>query len=252
MNTEGLDISILLPAFVAGMVVLLTHIPLGREVIKRGIIFIDLAVAQIAGLGVIIAFQFGAETNGIKVQLAAVVSALLGVWIIHLLEKKAGEHLEAIIGICFILAASASVLLLAHNPHGGHHLKELLVGQILWVAWPQIINAAIISIAIVLIWINYADKIGRTGFYLLFAIAITLSVQLVGIYLVFASLIIPALATAKLKTRQAMIVAAIIGALGYFFGLIASALFDLPGGAVIVWSLAMTALFTPLLVVNNR
>ncbi len=248
MNVDGLDVSILLPAFVAGVVVLLTHIPLGREVIKRGIIFIDLAIAQIAGLGVIIAFQFGAQMHGVGVQFAAVTSALLGVWFIHFLEKKAGEHLEAMIGICFVLAASASLLLLAHDPHGGVYLKKLLVGQVLWVGWSQIIKAAVISLVIILIWYNYKEKIGRTGFYVLFAIAITLSVQLVGIYLVFASLIIPALATAKLATRQAMIIAAIIGMLGYLFGLIASALFDLPSGAVIVWSLAITALFTPLLV----
>ncbi len=241
INTEGLDLSILLPAFIAGVVVLLTHIPLGREVIKRGIIFIDLAIAQIAGLGVIIAFQFGGEMHGFKVQLAAVVSALLGVWLIHFLEKKAGEHLEAMIGICFVLAASASILLLAHNPQGGEHLRELLVGQILWVDWQQIFNAGIISVAIVLLWINYQEKIGRTGFYVLFAIAITLSVQLVGVYLVFASLIIPALATAKMQTRRAMFIAALIGALGYFLGLIASALFDLPSGGVIVWSLAISA-----------
>ncbi len=252
MNIEGLDISILLPAFVAGMVVLLTHIPLGREVIKRGIIFIDLAVAQIAGLGVIIAYQFGGDLHGLKVQFVAVVSALLGVWLIHSFEKKAGEHLEAMIGICFVLAASASILLLAHNPHGGEFLKELLVGQILWVDWWQIIKAGVVSVAIVLIWFNHKDKIGRTGFYVLFAIAITLSVQLVGVYLVFASLIIPALATAKLETRQAMLVASVIGAVGYLLGLVASALFDLPSGAVIVWSLAVVAFFTPVLVIRNR
>ncbi len=248
MNIDGLEISILLPAFVAGLVVLLTHIPLGREVIKRGVIFIDLAIAQIAGLGVIIAIQFGGEIHGLKVQFAAVVSALLGAWIIYYFEKKADKylHLEAVIGVCFILAASASILLLAHNPHGGKHLQELLVGQILWVGWGQIIEAGVLSIAIILIWYNYRDRIGRVGFYVVFAIAITLSVQLIGVYLVFASLIIPALATAKLEIRQAMIVAAIIGVLGYFFGLIASALFDLPSGTVIVWSLAVVALFTSL------
>ncbi len=249
---EGLDISILLPAFIAGVVVLLTHIPLGREVIKRGIIFIDLAIAQIAGLGVIIAFQFGGEMHDFKVQFAAVISALLGVWLIHALEKKAGEHLEAIIGICFVLAASASILLLAHNPHGGEYLKELLVGQILWVDWWQIIKAGVVSVAIVLIWVNFQEKIGRTGFYVLFAIAITQSVQLVGVYLVFASLIIPALATARMETRRAMVIAAVIGALGYFFGLIVSALFDLPSGAVIVWSLVISAFIVSMIISRIR
>lgn len=247
MNLEGLDISILLPAFVTGLIVLLTHIPLGREVIQRGIIFIDLAIAQIAGLGVIIAFQFGGEMHGLEAQGAAITSALFGAWLIHRLEKTAGEYLEAVIGTCFVLAASASILLMAHNPHGSEHLKELLVGQILWVDWSQIITAAIVSIAVVITWFNFKHKIGQIGFYVLFAIAITMSVQLIGVYLVFSSLIIPALATAKLQTKAAMITAAVIGVCGYLLGLIASALTDLPSGAVIVWSLLISALIIPML-----
>ena len=80
---DGLDLSILAPAFLAGVIVLITHIPLGREVIKRGIIFIDLAIAQIAGLGVIIAFQFGWEMHGLEAQVAAITSALMGAWLLH-------------------------------------------------------------------------------------------------------------------------------------------------------------------------
>lgn len=253
LSMDGLDISILLPAFIAGLVVLLTHIPLGREVIHRGIIFIDLAIAQIAGLGVIIAFQFGGEMHGLEAQGAAIASALLGAWLIHGLEKRAGEHLEAMIGTCFVLAASASVLLLANNPHGSEHLKELLVGQILWVDWQQIVPAAIVSAVVVMVWFLFKQKIGKIGFYILFAIAITMSVQLIGVYLVFSSLIIPALATARLESSKlgvngAMLVAAVIGISGYLLGLIASALLDLPSGAVIVWSLFVTALIIPVLV----
>jgi len=76
MNIEGLDASILAPAFVAGLIVLTTHIPLGHEVLKRGIIFIDIAVARIAGLGVIIAYTLGWGEHGLGAQLAAVISAL--------------------------------------------------------------------------------------------------------------------------------------------------------------------------------
>jgi len=247
MNFEGLDISILAPAFLVGVLVLLTHIPLGREVIKRGIIFIDLAIAQIAGLGVIFAFQFGWEMHGIEAQLAAVMSALLGAWIMHSLEKIAGEHLEALIGVSFVLAATASLLMLANNPHGSEHLKELLVGQILWVDWSQIINAAVVSVIVVFIWFNYRHKIGNIGFYILFAVSITLSVQLIGVYLVFTSLIVPALAVVKYQTKPALLVAGIIGITGYLAGLIISALFDLPSGAVIVWCLAFSALIIPVL-----
>jgi len=247
MDFQGLDISILAPAFFAGVVVLMTHIPLGREVIKRGIIFIDLAIAQIAGLGVIIAYQFGGEMHGIEAQLAAVSSALFGAWFMHLLEKKAGQHLEAFIGVIFVLAATASILLLANNPHGSEHIKELLIGQILWVDWAQIITAAVVSLIVLIIWSNFKKKIGNLGFYILFAVSITLSVQLIGVYLVFASLIVPALAVVKYSTKPALILAGVIGLLGYFFGLLASALFDLPSGAVIVWCLVMVALIVPAL-----
>lgn len=246
MDFEGLDLSILAPAFLAGAVVLMTHIPLGREVIKRGIIFIDLAVAQIAGLGVIVAFQFGWDMHGIEAQVAAVISALLGAWLLHSLEARAGKHLEALIGISFVLAATASLLLLANNPHGGEHLKELLIGQILWVDWSQVITAAVISAIVVFIWFNYKNKIGNIGFYTLFAVSITLSVQLIGVYLVFTSLIVPALAVVKYQTKPALVLAGIIGVTGYLSGLIVSAMFDLPSGAVIVWCLAISALLVPM------
>ena len=242
---DSLDLTILAPAFLAGVIVLLTHIPLGREVLKRGIIFIDLAIAQIAGLGVIVAFQFGWDMHGAEAQFAAVLSALTGAWLLHSIEKKAGQHLEALIGVSFVLAATASVLLLANNPHGGEHIKELLVGQILWVDWPQIINAAVMSVIVVFIWFFYKNKIGNIGFYILFAISITLSVQLIGVYLVFTSLIVPALAAAKYQTKPALMLAGIIGITGYLSGLIVSALFDLPSGAVIVWCLAISAIVIP-------
>jgi len=245
--SDGLDLSILAPAFLAGVIVLLTHIPLGREVIKRGIIFIDLAIAQIAGMGVIIAFQFGWEMHGVEAQVAAVISALAGAWLLHSLEKRAGEHLEALIGISFVLAATASLLLLANNPHGGEHIKELLVGQILWVDWSQVSYAAVVALVVVITWFKYRGKIGNIGFYILFAVSITSSVQLIGVYLVFTSLIVPALAASRYSEKPALILAFIIGISGYFSGLIASALFDLPSGAVIVWCLAISALLLPVL-----
>jgi zinc/manganese transport system permease protein len=248
--SDGLDLSILAPAFLAGVIVLLTHIPLGREVIKRGIIFIDLAIAQIAGMGVIIAFQFGWEMHGMEAQVAAVISALAGAWILHSLEKRAGEHLEALIGISFVLAATASLLLLANNPHGGEHIKELLVGQILWVDWSQVSYAAVVALAVVIIWFKYRDKIGNIGFYILFAVSITSSVQLIGVYLVFTSLIVPALAASRYSEKPALVLAFIIGISGYLSGLIASAFFDLPSGAVIVWCLAISALVIPVVLSN--
>ena len=242
MNLEGLDISILAPAFVAGLIVLMTHIPLGYEVLRRGIIFIDIAVAQIAGLGVIIAYTLGWDEHGIEAQVAAVISALIGVWILNWLESKHDKYQEALIGTSFILAATGGILLLANNPHGGEHLKELLVGQILWVEWEQLLYAAIISIIVLSIWVKFREKIGSLGFYMLFAVAITVSVQLVGVYLVFASLIVPALAAIGHTKKSGFSLSVIIGVCGYASGLVLSALLDLPSGAVIVWMIAISAL----------
>ena len=248
---DSATLSIILPALVAGCIVLLTHIPLGREVIRRGIIFIDLAVAQIAGLGVIIAYQFGWHIHGVEAQIAAVSSALVAAAVMRVIEKRAGEHLEAYIGVIFILAASASILLLANNPHGSEHLKELLVGQILWVDWIQVAIAAVISIVVFACWCRFRDRIGSIGFYVLFAVSITVSVQLVGVYLVFSSLIVPALATYRLREGSAMLFAAIIGFSGYLVGLLLSAVFDLPSGAVIVWCLVVSAISISMLIPSS-
>ena len=119
--------------FVAGLLVLATHVPLGTQVLARGIVFIDLAIAQIAGLGVIAADALGFEPQGWAVQVAALAAALLGALLLTWTEKRWPDVQEALIGVLFVLAASAGMLLLANNPHGGEHLKDLLVGQILWV-----------------------------------------------------------------------------------------------------------------------
>ena len=141
----NLEIGIVAPAFLASLIVLATHVPLGIEVLRRGIIFIDLAIAQVAGLGVIAADSMGWEAEGWMVQIAAVSAALLAAFILRWTDKRWPEIQEALIGVSFVLAATAGVLILAGNPHGGEHLKELLVGQVLWVNIPQLLPAAVIS-----------------------------------------------------------------------------------------------------------
>ena len=241
MNLDTLNFSILGPAFLAGLLVLATHVPLGQQVLKRGIVFIDLAVAQIAALGVIAADAMGWEPQGIKVQIAAVCAALLGALLLTWTEKKWPEVQEALIGVFFVLAASAGILLLANNPHGGEHLKDLLAGQILWVSMSQLLPVALLTLVILAAWFGLKDKMGRAGFYGLFALAVTASVQLVGIYLVFSSLIIPALAVRNWSESKKITGAYSIGAIAYVLGLALSAVFDLPSGAVIVWCLAAVA-----------
>jgi len=236
MDFSTLDLSILGPPFLAGLLVLSTHVPLGQQVLKRGIIFIDLAIAQIAGLGVIAAHSFTWESHGWMVQIVAMSAALGGALVFYFFERRFPGILEAIIGCVFVLAASGGILLLSHNPHASEHLQELLVGQILWVNYSTLAPIAVLYAVILVLWFLLKHR-STLVFYLLFALAITASVQLVGVYLVFASLIIPALAVHRAKSHQ-LPVGYGLGAMGYALGLAASALFDLPAGAIIVWALA--------------
>lgn len=243
MNWGALDWGILGPALLAGLLVLATHVPLGMQVLDRGIVFIDLAIAQIAGLGVIAADALGMPEGGWLVQAAAVTAALLGAWLLTWTERRAPRDQEALIGVLFILAACAGILVLAGNPHGGEHLKDLLVGQILWVGRAQLLALAAVSALLLLaMWRGWLARMGRFGFYAGFAVAVTASVQLVGVYLVFSSLIIPALAIRRAHGAKRLWLAYGLGALGYALGLALSAVLDLPSGAVIVCTLAACAL----------
>ncbi len=242
MNWELLDWTIVGPALAAGLLVLSTHVPLGQEVLKRGIIFIDLAIAQIAGLGVIAAHGLDWDQDGFEVQIAAVSAALLASAVLNWTEKRWPATQEALIGIFFILAATGGILLLANNPHGSEHLKELLVGQILWSTWHSLLPVAVLYAILVPVWFLWRDRIGRLGFYITFAIAVTASVQIVGIYLVFASLIIPALATYGWQRGNRLAVSYAVGAAAYLTGIVLSALLNLPTGAVVVWTLAAFSL----------
>jgi len=242
MNLDAFNLSILIPAFLAGLLVLSTHVPLGMQVLARGIVFIDLAIAQIATLGVIAADRMGFEPAGWVAQAAAVVAALLGAALLTWTEKRWPEIQEALIGVLFALAASGGILLVANNPHGGEHLQELLSGQILWVGAAQLLPVAVLSAVILGVWFRLGSRIGRFGFYGLFAFAVTASVQLVGVYLVFASLIVPALACRAYPPQRRLFVAYAVGAAGYALGLGLSMLFDLPSGPLVVWTLALVGM----------
>jgi len=246
MNWGALDLTIIGPAFLAGLLVTTTHVPLGQRVLQRGIIFLDLAVAQIAGLGIIAAYNFEWEPGAWQVQLIAMGAAILGVLLLNFTEKRWPDIQEALIGSSFVLASSGSILLLATNPHGGEQLKELLVGQILWVNYEQIIPVLFLYIAILGLWFGVARRASTLHFYLLFALAITASVQLVGVYLVFATLILPALAVRNVG-KYGLGYGYLIGGLGYLTGLVSAALLDMPAGAMIVYSLAITAIIIGLI-----
>ena len=237
MNLDAASLGLLVPAMIAGLLVTATHVPLGMQVIGRGIVFIDLAIAQIAGLGVILADALGWEPQGAAMQVAALSAALCAALFLTWTERRWPQVQEAIIGVTFVLASSVAILLLAGNPHGGEHLKDLLIGQILWVNPARLPLDALVYAIILAVWFGLGDRIGRAGFYVLFACAVTVSVQLVGLYLVFATLVVPALATFYEKQRR-LPKAYAIGVLGYAVGLATSAAADLPSGPMIVCAMA--------------
>lgn len=242
--SEVLDWSILGPAFLAGLLVIATHVPLGREVLRRGIVFLDLAVAQLAGLGVILVHVIWHDPGNWMVQITAFVVACAGAMLLKMTEKLETNIQEALIGVVFVTASSLGMLLLAKDPHGGEQLRELLVGQILWVEMIDLALVALAYLGVMLLWFLPDRPPGGLAFYLLFGFTITVSVQLVGVYLVFASLIIPALATVSLPPFTGLKFAYALAVLGYLAGLILSAIIDLPSGAVIVLSLAVLGLAT--------
>jgi zinc/manganese transport system permease protein len=245
MSAFAIDLGIVWPALAAGLLVTATHAPLGIQVLSRGIVFIDLAVAQIAGLGVVLADWLGYEAHGAAVQLAALGAALAGALLLDWTEKRWPEVQEAVIGVSFIVAANAAILLLAANPRGAEHLKDLLAGQVLWVNPASLPWVALVTAGILAAWFGLSARLGRTGFYLLFACAVTVSVQLVGLYLVFATLIVPALATRNFA-RGRLAACYGLGALGYAAGLAGSLASDLPAGPLVVCALTVlgVALFT--------
>ena len=237
MSLAGIDPGILLPAFAAGLLVLATHVPLGGEVLRRGIIFIDLAIAQIAGLGIVVAGVLGFAVGGWAMQASAMLAALVGALVLRGLERRAPQHLEALIGVSFVTAACVAIALLSHDPHAGEHLQELLVGQILWSTWAGIAPLAVVTAVVLAAWYGLRLRHSPLGFYVLFALTVTAAVQVVGVYLVFASLIVPTLAAGGRPGR-----AAVIGVSGYAVGLLASAVLDLPAGAAIVLALVAAGL----------
>lgn len=245
-------LDILIPAFVAGLLVIATHIPLGFKVLSRGIIFMDLAIAQVAGLGaLLVTVLIGENASPALSQTGAVILALGAAWLLLQTERWAPRYQEPIIGTLFVLAATAGLLILAGDPHAGEHMTDLLSGQILWVSREQLMTSgAMTGILLIALWVT---RHHRAAFYALFAVAITVSVQLVGVYLVFATLIIPALATVRISSERARYRAAIgLAAVAYAIGLMGSALLDLPSGPLIVWALALSGVMVATVAKKQR
>lgn len=230
------DISLWGLPLLAGVMIVLSHVVFGREVLRRGIIFIDLTLAQMAALGVVLADLLGME-HPIAVQCAAVSTALLASAALASCERRWPHSQEAIIGSVYVVAASLVLILIAGHPHAAEQLQSMLSGQLLWLQMQQLWPAALLFLSLLGLWFGLA-KHRKLLFYPLFAIMVTTSVQMVGLYLVFASLILPALAVRSLAEKPGLLWGWLLGSIGYFVGILASISFDWPTGPSIVCCLA--------------
>ena len=238
---QGLEaLEIVLPATVAGLAIALIHSVLGIEVLRRGIIFIDLAIAQIAGLCVVLVGLWLHEPSWGETQIAAAVAALAAAAFFRWIERIVPDEQEAVIGSCFVLAASAVLLALANHPHGGEEIQHILSGQILFISWSQILAFMPLYVVAGVLWFGVPQVRSGLGFFVLFALVVTASVQLVGVYVVFASLILPALAVNSMD-RGKVGAAMLAGVVAVIAGVVISTLRDLPAGPVMVIAFAVVA-----------
>ena len=246
------DWQILLPAFVMTTLMIITHTYLGLHVLARGIIFVDLALAQIAALGASIAFLLGYEAHGLEAQGFAFAATLFAALVFTGLHKIPGKTArEVTIGCVYIVATALSLVILSRSTQGMEELKSLFNGNILWVQWKDITLVAIAYGLLVLLHgikrkhfyalsfqtdSNRASLLWEFLFFASFAVVITLAVNIAGILLVFAFLIIPGFSASLLASTfgKRLILGWVLGLVGSVIGLWLSFVADLPVGATVV------------------
>ncbi|MBV1931227.1 MAG: metal ABC transporter permease [Porticoccaceae bacterium] len=244
---------ILLPAFALSILMIGTHTYLGLHVLARGIIFVDLALAQVAALGISFAFLLGQEVHGVMAQLYAFIATLIaaaGFAKLRQLPDKTAR--EVTIGCVYVVATALSIVVLSRSSQGMEELKGLLNGQILWVQWSEIAFVALIYSLLTLFHWRFRQRFYHLSFYdsgaakvgylweflffASFAAVITLAVNLAGVLLVFAFLIIPAFSASLLSQsfRSQLLIGWLLGGCVSAVGLWLSFVADLPTGATVV------------------
>jgi zinc/manganese transport system permease protein len=253
---------LLLPPLVACVVIVALHAYLGLHVIAREVIFVDLALAQTAALGGTVAILTGADHESPATLLYSLAFTTLGALLFAMTrtDKSGRVPQEAIIGIVYVVAAALAILVADRVPHGSEAIKEILVGNLLWVTWPTILQ--LIGIYAVLglaqfglrrrfLTISLEPERARDEgwrikhwdflFYALFGVAITFSVPIAGVLLVFSFLVVPAVVAFLFASRPLplTILAWSAGLAASVLGLLVSFQFDLPTGPVIVVAFGM-------------
>jgi len=241
--------------FVACLILTAIHVYLGLHVLARGVIFVDLALAQVAALGVTMAFLAGHQIQSDAAYWYALVFTLGGAALFAMSRtRRLPVPQEAIIGIVYAVSAAAAVLVVDRAPQGGEHIKQILIGSILTVTPAEVGTLALLYAPIGLLhWlirrplldISFdADGAGARRavrawdfvFYASFGVVVTSSVRLAGVLLVFAYLVVPATAAAAIarSARGRLLVGWAFGFLVSLGGLAASWRWDLPTGATVV------------------
>ncbi|MBI1924447.1 metal ABC transporter permease [Candidatus Poribacteria bacterium] len=247
--------------FVTCLILVGIHAYLGIHVLTRGVIFVDLALAQISALGAAVAVLLGYELDSTSAYYISLLFTFVGAAVFSLTRVR-HERIpqEAIIGIAYAVAAAAVILVMDRAPHGAEHIKDLLVGSILFVTWPKVLKTAAIYSAIGLFhWLfrekfllisfdpeqakqkGISLKLWDFLFYASFGFVVTSSVQIAGVLLVFSFLIVPAVGGMLLSSRLNVRLA-----LGWIIGVIVSIIgcslsygLNLPTGATVVCTFGM-------------
>lgn len=247
---------ILLWPFIASLVLTGIHAYLGLHVVERGVIFVDLSLAQVAALGTTIAFLAGFDLHGRAAYFFSLGFTLMGAALFTLTRiKKSRIPQEAFIGIVYAVSAALAILIMDRLPEGAEHIKHILVGNLLAVSPAEVIKMAVLYSAIgVLHWwwrepfltiSTNIEEARRRGyrirmwdflFYATFGLVVTSSVSIAGVLLVFSYLIVPSVAAMlfceRIGTR--LVFGWMMGVLASLLGMYGSYRFDAPTGATII------------------
>ncbi len=258
-------IELMLPPFVACMVLVAIHSYLGLHVIAREVIFVDLSLAQMAALGTTTGILAGVAPDSRTAHLFALLFVVLGAAVFAATRTKDRGRVpqEAIIGIVYVVASAAAILVADKAPRGADVIKDILVGTILWVTWPTIAKLAVAYVVLgALLWIgrrrfetiSFEPKVAEQHgwnvrwwdflFYSIFGVVITFSVPIGGVLMVFSFLVVPAV-TAFLFTRRPGVLAVLswsTGAVASAAGLAVSYRYDLPTGPLVVCTFGLVLL----------
>lgn len=263
-------LSFLLLPFLAGLILTGIHAYLGVHVVERGVIFVDLSLAQIAALGTTMAYLAGHELHDPVTYFWSLGFTIVGAAIFALTRVHHETRIpqEAIIGIVYAVSAAAAILAMSKAPEGTEHLKDMLVGNILTVSWREVITTAILYAMVGVFHYIFrkrflaisvdANAAARSGmnvrfwdflFYTSFGFVVTSSVSIAGVLLVFSYLIVPSVAamlfSRRIGTRLA--IGWTMGAVVSALGILASFQLDLPTGATIVCTFGVALIVMALL-----